>query len=255
MGRSAKDLFKPNWNAARNFHCGWFYDSSVLNSYLDFQYEGFEEFFSKLDRKFWYFKFGKPFPRLIAKFAIKPLLKTVNAPLYWVNNNMTARVIAFFRSKKDFELIPEKWEDYNLMCENKNPETGDALNYEELKNESEAKKFLLSHGYDESKKDEYLDIGDMQDAAKFRGGKCLSKEMNKGDLYTSLDWECSCSHKFTASPYLILKAGHWCSECSCPPWNFDEQAKNNKFYAQIWYDDHATDENNFYPKDCFLDIS
>ncbi len=255
MGRGTKEIFKPNWNAARNFHCGWFYDSKVLNSYLDFQHEGFEEFFSKLDKKFWYFKLGKPFPHLIAQFAIKPLLKTVNAPLYWVKNNMTSRVIAFFRSKEAFDSIPTNWKDYNLMCENKNPENGEFLDYEELKNERNADKFLLSHGYDEAKDDAELSINDMKSAAEFRGGLCKSSEMQAGDLYSVLKWECAFGHEFSASPYLILKAGHWCPECSCPPWNFDEQARHSKFYSQIWYDDHDANEDNFYPKDCFKDIT
>ncbi len=255
MGRTAKEIFKPHWNAARNFHCGWFFDSKILNEYLDFQYEGFEEFFSKLEKKFWYFKLGKPFPYFIRKFALEPLLKNSNAPMYWVKNNFEPRVKAFFGSKEKFEAIPKKWEEYNLLCENKNPNTGEYIDYNKLKNEANAKNFLLSHGYDESKPDNELDIKDMQDAAEFRGGECLSSEMQKGDLYTPLKWKCACNHSFEASPYLILKAGHWCPDCACPPWNFDEQARHSKFYAQLWYDDHSPEENNFYDKNCFYDIN
>ncbi len=254
MGRSAKDIFKPHWNAMRNAHCGWFYDSTLLNSYLDFQYEGFEDFFSKLDKKFWYFKFGKMFPHLITYFLIKPLLNTVNAPLYWIKHNMNLRVAAFYRTKEDFESIPKKWEDYNLMNENKNPETGEFLDYESLKDESKAKPFLLSHGYDESKRDEDLCITDIQEAAAFRGGSCISTEMEKGNLYEKLNWTCAFGHSFSASPYLVLKSGHWCPDCACPPWNFDEQAKQSKFISQVWYDDHDPNEDNYYPKDCYLDI-
>ena len=254
MGRSAKEIFKPHWNAARNFHCGWFYDSRILNDYLDFQYEGFEDFFKKLDKKFWYFKLGKPFPRLIRKFAIEPLLKTSNAPLYWVKNNFEGRIRAFFGSKEDFEKIPQNWKEYKLLSENKNPKTGEMLNYSELKDEKKAASLLLNHGYDESKKESELDISDVREAARFRGGECLSTEMKKGDLYTPLEWSCAYGHKFKASPFLVLKTGHWCPECACPPWNFDEQAKKVPFYAQIWYDDHKPDESNFYDKDCFRDI-
>ena len=128
------------------------------------------------------------------------------------------------------------------------------LNYSELKDEKKAASFLLNHGYDESKKENELDISDVREAARFRGGECLSTEMKKGDLYTPLEWSCAYGHKFKASPFLVLKTGHWCPECACPPWNFDEQAKKVPFYAQIWYDDHSPDENNFYDKDCFRDI-
>ena len=82
MGRSAVEIFKPEWNAIRNFHCMWFADSRVLNDYLDFQYEGFEEFFARLEKKLRYFKLGKPFPRLIRRFALMPLLRTNNAPTF-----------------------------------------------------------------------------------------------------------------------------------------------------------------------------
>ena len=42
MGRSCTEIFKPEWNATRNFHCMWFSDSHVLNEYLDFLHEIFE---------------------------------------------------------------------------------------------------------------------------------------------------------------------------------------------------------------------
>ena len=255
MGRSAKEIFKPHWHAARNFHCGWFYDSHILNDYFDFQHEGFEAFFKQCGKKFWYFKLGKPFPRLISKFAIRPLLKTQNAPLFWVTHNLQGRIKAFFGSKEQFDSIPKEWSGYHLLCEDKNPETGAALNYADLKDEKKAAAFLLDHGYDETKPQEDLDIEDMKGAAAFRGGSCVSGAMMRGDLYTPLEWECALGHKFRATPYLVLKTGHWCPQCSVPPWNFDALARNNAFYAQVWYDDHQKDENAFYEKDCFKDIS
>ena len=218
MGRSAKEIFKPHWHAARNFHCGWFYDSHILNDYFDFQHEGFEAFFKQCGKKFWYFKLGKPFPRLISKFAIRPLLKTQNAPLFWVTHNLQGRIKAFFGSKEQFDSIPKEWSGYHLLCEDKNPETGAALFKKGFKT------FML-------------------------------KVEMRGDLYTPLEWECALGHKFRATPYLVLKTGHWCPQCSVPPWNFDALARNNAFYAQVWYDDHQKDENAFYEKDCFKDIS
>jgi len=91
MGRSGTEIFKPEWNAIRNFHCMWFADSHVLNHYLDFQHEGFEDFFARLEKKLWYFKLGKPFPHLIRRFALMPLLRTNNAPAFWVSHNLTNR--------------------------------------------------------------------------------------------------------------------------------------------------------------------
>ncbi|QEJ98223.1 NAD-dependent epimerase/dehydratase family protein [Treponema phagedenis] len=251
MGCSVKDIFKPNWNPPRNFHCGWFYDSKVLNEYLDFQHEGFEDFFKKLEKKFWYFKLGKPFRFLIRKLMIEPLLKTTNAPMYWIQSKDEKKIRAFFGSVEAFKKIPETWDEYNLLCENKNPQTGEYLDYEKIKDESLAGNLLLDHGYDETKPESSLDIKDIKKAAVFRGGKCLSSSMSVGDLYTPLKWECSCGHTFTATPYLVLKAGHWCPDCTAPPWNFDKLAKHSTFYAQVWYDDHDLDENNFYEKIVF----
>ena len=247
MGRGADEIFRPEWNASRNFHCMWFADSHVLNDYLDFQYEGFEAFFSRLEKKLWYFKLGKPFPHLIKRFAIMRLLKTDNAPVFWVTHGLEKRIKAFFGSLEAYNRIPRSWETFPLLCKNVNPETGAVLDYESLKDESavKAKGLFLNHGYDEAKPTEQLDIEDMRQAAAFRGGSCVSAAMQRGDMYTPLQWKCHNGHVFSATPYLVLKTGHWCPECcSTPPWQFDELAKHIPFYAQLWYDDHTKDESN-----------
>ncbi|MEL3906665.1 MAG: NAD(P)-dependent oxidoreductase [Treponema sp.] len=257
MGRGADEIFQPEWNAARNFHCMWYADSHILHEYLDFQYEGFEAFFFRLQKKLWYFKFGKPFPRLIKRFAVMRLLNTNNAPLFWVRQGLEKRIRAFFGSREQYEKIPRSWSDYPLLCKNKNPETGAFLDYNALKDESALvqKGLLLNHGYDESKKNEELNIDDMRQAAAFRGGCCLSAAMETGDLYTPLEWECHNHHRFTATPFLVLKTGHWCPECcAAPPWNFDEAAKHIPFYAQLWYDDHSPDETNYCSEEDSRDI-
>jgi len=133
------------------------------------------------------------------------------------------------------------------LCKNKHPETGAPLDYAALKDETtvKTKGLLLDHGYDEAKPVEQLTIEDMRQAAVFRGGVCVSDSMQQGDLYTPLQWKCHNGHVFTATPYLVLKTGHWCPECcAAPPWNFDELAKHIPFYAQLWYDDHAQEESN-----------
>ena len=108
----------------------------------------------------------------------------------------------------------------------------------------------LDHGYDEHKKN--LDINDLRSAAKFRGGKLTSRKWD-GDLYSQLNWGCAFGHSFTARPFTVLKAGHWCPKCEAT-WNGDERAKKNPFFAQVWYADHSTLENNKYPKNCINDI-
>ena len=98
-----------------------------------------------------------------------------------------------------------------------------------------------------------LDIEDLKGAARFRGGECISKDWD-GDMYANVQWKCAFDHEFKGKPYTILKAGHWCPECLAPPWNYDEIARKNPYFAQVWYPNHEKDEHNFYPEDCYKDI-
>ncbi|MGI6702171.1 MAG: NAD-dependent epimerase/dehydratase family protein [Christensenellales bacterium] len=271
MGRGAKDIFRPHWNAHRNFHCFWYLDSDLLNDYLNFRTESFEDFFSKLSKKLWYFKLGKPFPGLIRKFAIERLFKDSNAPMYWVNHNIEGRIKAFYGSREQYEQIPRTWDNYKLLPsdEIRDISTAEVLDLRGkttisekdiefiADNEYKGKNIavIFSHGYDESKPESELDIEDMRSAAKFRGGKLISEKMKKGDLRTKLEWECHDGHKFSASPYTVIKAGFWCPECSQPvPWNFDALSKKIPFFAQVWYNSHSPEENEFYAADCYKDI-
>lgn len=271
MGRGAKEIFEPQWCADRNFHCFWYLDSDELNKHLKFRTESFEDFFAKLSKKLWYFKLGKPFPGLIRKFAIERLLKDTNAPVYWVDKGIEGRIKAFYRSKEFYDAIPRNWENYKLIPSKglrdlSKAEILDLRGKTEITDEDIAfisnneydgknRAVIFSHGYDETKADSELDIEDMKGAAIFRGGKCVSKSMTKGDLRTKLEWECHDGHKFLAAPYTIIKAGFWCPECSQPvPWNFDALAKKIPFFAQVWYNSHTKEENEFYPADCYKDI-
>ncbi|MBT3514691.1 MAG: hypothetical protein HN474_05190 [Nitrospina sp.] len=55
-------------------------------------------------------------------------------------------------------------------------------------------------------------IEEMQEIAKNRGGKCLSKEYTNN--YTTLKWECAQKHRWSALPLSIKNHGTWCSLCS-----------------------------------------
>ena len=69
----------------------------------------------------------------------------------------------------------------------------------------------------------------------------------KGDWYQKVAWQCAEGHIFFASPYTVLKAGHWCPHCIREhQWDFDRLAKKNPFYAQVWYDSHDRTENTLY---------
>ncbi|MBN2652149.1 MAG: NAD(P)-dependent oxidoreductase [Spirochaetales bacterium] len=271
MGRSAKDIFKPQWNATRNFHCFWYLDSDKLNDYLGFRSESFEALFDHLTKKFWYFKLGKPFPKTISRLAIQRLFHDSNAPMYWVSKNIDGRINAFYKSWEDYQNIPRCWKDYKLI-ESASLRDISSAQLLDLRGKTEIsasdiafirnnefdgqnRAVIFSHGYDESKADSQLGLEDMQSAAAFRGGRLTSSTMVAGDLYTKLEWECHDGHKFMASPYAVLKAGFWCPECCQPsPWDFDRLAKKIPFYAQIWYNSHSEDEDNVFAEDCYKDI-
>jgi hypothetical protein len=149
----------------------------------------------------------------------------------WIETQNQGRISAFWGSLSKWEQIPD-W--YNDM-----PDVN-------------AESRTLNHGYDEEKPLEELSIDDMRKAAEFRGGECVSSSFN--GMSEKLEWKCAFGHEFKASPILILKGGHWCPECLAPPWNYDEIAKKNPFFAQVYYTNHDKDESNFYDEKCYEDI-
>lgn len=77
-------------------------------------------------------------------------------------------------------------------------------------------------------------------------------------MATKLKWKCgTCGAEFEASPALILLGGHWCPECYIPQkeWNYDEVAKTNPFFAQVWYPNHTKEEHNVYKFDDLFHIN
>ena len=212
-------IFDVKWFATHNFHGQFYLDSDKLEEYLHFRAnipveEYFKQMASTLPKFYKLAKIApgwliKPFMRMIAK-------NKIFGTLGWLESNNEERIKAYFGSREEREKIGS-WEEMRDI---------------HLTGMEEAER--LSHGYDESKPLSELDIEDMRQAAEFRGGKCLSESMTKGDLATKLEWECAFGHRFEASPALILLGGHWCEECMPAPWRFDEEAKHNPFLAQVW---------------------
>ena len=232
-----------NWYAVRNFHMQYYEDSVILNDYLHYWRDTLESYRQTL-------KADTPFSMKLVAFlahrlpsfrkqvekgahdANKKLAESHrNSPRYWYTHRNDRRITAFFKSYDEYE----KLNDWNVDMPNLDPN---------------APWKRLDHGYDESKTT--LNVKDLRSAAKFRGGKLVSKKWN-GDMYSPLKWECAFGHSFDARPFTVLKAGHWCPRCGAT-WHGDEQAKKNPFFAQVWYADHDPDEQNFYPEDCINDI-
>ena len=212
-------IFDVKWFATHNFHGQYYLDSDKLEKYLHFRAnvpvaEYFSQMASTLPK---FYKLAKIAPA----FVIKPFMRMIASDkifgtLGWLKTGNEQRIKAYFGSREEREKIGS-WEEMRDI---------------HLSGEEKAER--LSHGYDESKPLAELDIEDMRQAAAFRGGKCLSETMVKGDLATKLEWECAFGHHFEASPALVLLGGHWCEECMPAPWRFDEEAARNPFFAQVW---------------------
>lgn len=238
-------IFNSKWFATRNFHGMWYLDSDVLDNYLHFRaYEPVREYFDKMSHST-----TLPASIRFARFShaaklvphtIRVVMQVLaNSKLHgtqtWIKTNDKKRIAAYYGSIEKYNAIPS-WENMDLS----HPQ-GEAI--------------VLSHGYDEDKPQAELDIKDMQGVAEFRGGKCVSKKMQKGDLDTPLEWECAEGHHFKASPRLIMLGGHWCPDCfplpykflpNNRPWHWDAEARRNPFFAQIWKPLHDADEDNVY---------
>ncbi len=240
---SPKTLFDPNWFTTKNFHGQYYADGDILENYLHFRanipVKEYFDYLAKQCEKFYTIPKYIPAKKLLGACA-KPFMKKIAetkkwGTLDWIKTQDPVRLSAYYGSYEEYLEIPSKWEDFKLESPDKDITAAD--------------KYKLDHGYDESKPKSELDIEDMKQAAVFRGGECLSEKMVKGDLSTKLRWKCGCcGAEFEASPNLILLGGHWCPECYLPEkaWNYDEIAKTNPFFAQVWYTNHRKDEHNVY---------
>ncbi len=228
-----RKIMEPDWFCLRNFHCSLYEDSDVLDSYLGHQRQSLQDHYQQvLDAAPWYVPLGRLVPSpLIKHLVMKPMANRKDGPLYWVNQRKSARISAFYGSLDKVRAIGG-WENDKPL--------------------GQVEPQRLEHGYDEDQPSDQLTIDDLREAARFRGGDCLSDEFL--GMSRQLRFKCAFEHEFEATPTLVLKAGHWCPECLAPSWNYDEIAQKNPFFAQIYYPNHEQDERNFYDERCFEDI-
>ena len=245
-------IFNANWFTTRNFHGMWYIDGDKLENYLHFRANvPIKEYFKQLAKAPslpWGIKFAaktriaKLFPHCVKAAMWFMANSKEHGTQWWIKNNIEPRIHAYYGSLEAYKAIPD-WKHMDL-----------SHNSEEV--------VLLDHGYDENKPREEFTIRDMQYAAAFRGGKCLSKTMKKGDWDTQLEWQDAAGNTFKASPRLILLGGHW-SPFDVPypyahepkekqiPWHWDRVAKHNPFFSQLWTPLHDADEDNVYGPEVF----
>lgn len=223
--------FDPEWFVLRNFHGQWYEDSDVLENYLHFRENlPVKDYFRRMSRQVpWFYHLAALCPSFVFKMVLRPLANAEKwGTQWWIKNNIEDRIVAYYGSREKWESI-KPWKEQDLTPPSKTP-------------------LHLNHGFDETKSRDEWTIEDMQQAAAFRGGKCLSESMVKGDWRTPLEWECQFGHRFKASPALVLLGGHWCPECLPAPWNYGEIAKGNPFFAQVWHPLHHDEPSRLYPE-------
>lgn len=245
IGGTTKNFFKPYFNATRNFHGVWFYDGNELDDLFHYVSQNMSEYWRHIAKKFWYYKLGKIVPKkLISKLVIQNLFKDDNSPAYWYRNNDIAKLTAFFGSKENYENLPKDWNNFNLIVENKTPD-GKELDFNKLNKKENAT--LINYGFDYNKNDSEITKLDLENVAKLHGGKLISKTFKTGDVYSKLTWQDQDGNEFVATPFTILRAGHWNNPCyNSFSWEFDRLSKKDKIYSQIWYTSHSEEENNIY---------
>lgn len=206
-----------NWFAIRNFHCGWYADSDVLNNYLGHWRHTLEDHYRQVESAIpWYLRVLKPITAVVPSFPVRMYMKTMADPLRWIQTNDEEKIKAFFGSRQKWEAIPD-WKDYAFQPSDPEPP--------KRRQEAIPDKPTLEYA---------------RNLAQARGGQCLSSSF--GDVKARLKWKCGLGHEFEGSS-LLIQAGHWCPKCAAPPWNYDEVARVDPLLAKFYYNNHDKSEH------------
>lgn len=226
------NVMESNWSGLRNFHGQYYLDSDKLNDILEFRSDSMEYFYQAYLKKLGAIT---PLAKIITKLPggqkmIGGIIKKrfgkltlqENGTVRFVKENMEDHIAAFWGSREAYNAIPP-------MDEFKPFTDWDTVVH-------------INHGYDESKPESELNLNDVKEAAKFRGGECLSGSMTTGNWKEKLKFRCAFGHEFEANPRLVLEGGHWCPVCELESWNYYERAKVEPFFAQVWTPLHDKNE-------------
>lgn len=217
MQRSAPgfhQIFRPHWFATRNFHGQWYSDSDILESLVPFREQSLQTWFDEAPKHMpWIARTVlRVFPGLVGR-KMKDMASGPEGTLSWLQNDDTAKIEAYFGSRSDWDLIPHDWDSFDFEQPSRTPG-------------------LLDHGYDETHAPDNWTIDDLKAAAEFRGGQCLSTTFPGPDA--PCEWQSSSGHRFTMTPRLYIKGGHWCPITAIDPAQYKNEAARNPFFAQVW---------------------
>jgi len=228
LGIGLEEVFESDWFATRNFHGHYYLDSDRLEDILHFRSDSigyFFECFRKSIGPAGLITRLPPARRVLAKALRRQFEKLAlgeHGTLRFVRDNMEGHIAACWGSRRARESIPpfsasRRFQDWDTVVP-------------------------IDHGYDETLPEEQLGLADVRGAALFRGGECLSSDMEKGNWRAPLRFRCAFGHEFSASPRLVLEGGHWCPICENESWNYGERALRDPFFAQVWRPLHPADE-------------
>ena len=233
-------VLDPKTIATLNFHGQYYLDSDKLEDYLHFRSDSMQYFYDAYLKGLGAAKpFGKVICKLpggqklmgaIIKSTFRKALNSQHGTQHFIDANLEDHIDAYWGSRKRWEALPGKASQMDHFTD------WDTV-------------VPIDHGYDESKPESELTLEDLQSAAKFRGGACLSGSMAQGDWRSKQTFRCAFGHTFYASPRLVLEGGHWCPECERRSWNYGARAKVDPFFAQVWNPLHSPDETREYPKE------
>ena len=226
-------VLDPRWFATRNFHGQYYLDSDRLENFLHFRHDGMDYLYEE------YLKTLGPLVGLARAVNRVPGVRKVAAALLHRGLAGVAR-----REHGTLRMVEDRMEPQVEACwgsrKNCNALAQDIAHFARFTDWDQV--VPIDHGYDETKPESALTLTDMQKAARFRGGECVSDRMVTGDWTGKLTFRCAFGHDFTASPRLVLEGGHWCPQCERESWNYAARAKVDPFFAQVWNPLHSADE-------------
>jgi nucleoside-diphosphate-sugar epimerase len=106
-----RKILPRNWFALRNFHCGWYQDSWILNKYLGHWRQSAEDQLKQAENATpSIIKYGG---KIAPNSAAKAFMRTMADPLKWINRNDKEKICAFFGSREKWEPIGV-WDEYSF---------------------------------------------------------------------------------------------------------------------------------------------
>ena len=205
--------YDRNWFATQNFHGQWYVDSDALHERVPFRQDTFADALrrARAAQPAVVRSAGRVPAWLVRRFVMQPLTRQPRGTMAYLAADDEEGIRAFFGSREQWRAIGD-WSTFEVPEPSRTPTT-------------------LDHGYDESLTPDEWKRDDLAGAADFRGGELLSAEPVAAR--DQAEWRCAEGHTFAASPFLVLRAGHWCPVCVRDSGRYREQAERNPFLAQI----------------------